>query len=197
MTQTCRVGLTMECPELEAIHARIQTCTLCPLHKSRTNPVPGEGSPRPVFMFVGEAPGAREDELGRPFVGRSGRLLTGLLSEVGLDRKDVFITSVLKCRPPMNRTPTSSEIRACLPYLESQISVLRPKVVVLLGSVAVNTLVGPWKISEAHGRFYEGASGQLFFVTYHPAAALRSQRLRPVMADDLRTLIQGTDIRGD
>ncbi len=138
-------------------------------------------------MMVGEAPGAREDETGRPFVGRSGRLLTELLGEIGIDRSDVFITSVLKCRPPRNRAPAASEIERCLPYLLHQIDIIRPEVVVLLGGVAISSVVGPWRVSEAHGRFYEADSLKMF-MTYHPAAALRSRTILDLLRHDLRVL---------
>jgi len=138
-------------------------------------------------MFVGEAPGAREDESGRPFVGRSGDLLTELLAEIGLSRSDVFITSILKSRPPRNRPPTKSEIDACYPYLQKQFELIAPSVIVLLGSVAVSTVIGPWKMSNCHGRFYEGV-GRVFFMTYHPAAALRFPRAREVMRADFAAL---------
>jgi uracil-DNA glycosylase family 4 len=173
--------------ELTKIHIEIGSCTKCPLHLTRKNPVPGEGSKNPVIMIIGEAPGAQEDETGRPFVGRSGQLLEELLQEIGYSREDVFITSVLKSRPPNNRTPLSSEIESCVPYLHRQIEVLSPRVIVLLGSVAISTMIGPWKLGEAHGRFYEG-NGRTFFMTYHPAAALRFPKYKDVMREDFRKL---------
>ncbi len=174
--------------KLSRIHKAIEECKLCDLHKTRTNAVPGEGPETAEMMFIGEAPGAKEDELGRPFVGRSGILLTELFSEVGIERDQVFITSILKSHPPNNRKPTSEEIEACLPYLHHQIEVISPRVIVLMGSVAVTALIGPWKMGEAHGKFHESADGRLFFITYHPAAALRFTRYRDIMLDDLRKL---------
>ncbi|MHA2192176.1 MAG: uracil-DNA glycosylase [Candidatus Thorarchaeota archaeon] len=175
--------------ELDRIHEEIETCEKCPLHITRLNPVPGEGPVDAKLMLVGEAPGAREDESGRPFVGRSGDLLTTLLSGIGLSRSDVFITSVLKSRPPKNRTPTRSEIEACRPYLERQIEIINPQIVVLLGGVAVSSIIGPWKMAEAHGKFYEGGE-RTFFITYHPAAALRFPRIKDVMIADFDILKQ-------
>jgi DNA polymerase len=160
--------------ELKRLHDNIMQCTRCPLHRTRKNAVPGEGPVDAKLMLVGEAPGAREDELGRPFVGRSGDLLTEMLRGIGLSREDVFITSVLKSRPPNNRTPTRAEVEACMPYLLQQFELINPKLIVLLGGVAVSSVIGPWKMSEAHGRFYKG-HGRTFFITYHPAAALRFQ----------------------
>ncbi len=174
--------------ELRMIHEAIKRCTDCPLHRLRQQAVPGEGPSDAELMFIGEAPGAEEDRLGRPFVGRSGRLLTEMLSEIGLSRGDVFITSVLKCRPPHNRTPTTNEIHACRHHLEHQMAVISPRIVVLLGSVSLTAMIGPWKITEAHGRFYEASDGRTFFMTFHPAAALRQLKYRQMMRDDLRIL---------
>jgi uracil-DNA glycosylase family 4 len=173
--------------QLEELHKVIRNCTLCHLYESRRNAVPGEGSASSCVMFVGEAPGAREDETGRPFVGRSGNLLTSMLEEIGLSREEVFITSILKSRPPNNRAPTQIEIKACLPYLEKQIEIIKPKIVVLLGGVAISSLVGHWKVSEAHGRFYESGD-QTYFMTYHPAAALRFPKVNTAMREDFQTL---------
>lgn len=171
----------------EQLHAEIKKCEKCSLHTTRTNAVPGEGPIDAKLMFVGEAPGAKEDETGRPFVGRSGKLLIELIEGIGLKRADVFITSILKSRPPNNRAPKSKEKKACLPYLEKQIEIIDPKVIVLLGRVAISTLIGPWKLEEAHGRFYEG-DGHTYFMTYHPAAALRFPKLKEVMKQDFKAL---------
>lgn len=173
--------------ELNALHESIRRCNLCPLHKTRLNAVPGEGSYDARLFFIGEAPGAREDESGRPFVGRSGELLTEMIESLGLTRDEVFITSVLKSRPPNNRTPTQSEIETCRPYVERQIELVSPRVVVLLGGVAISSMVGPWSVSEFHGQFFE-AKGRIYFMTYHPAAALRFPKVKTLMADDFNIL---------
>jgi len=162
-------------------------CKLCPLHKSRTFAVPGEGPVTARVMFVGEAPGAKEDESGKPFVGRSGELLTTMIQEIGFSRNEVFITSILKSRPPKNRTPTQAEVKACRPYLEKQIEIINPEIVVLLGGVAISSLIGPWKLSEAHGRFYE-TDERTYFMTYHPAAALRFPKTKTAMREDFQIL---------
>ena len=175
--------------QLQELHETIRKCTLCPLHESRTNAVPGEGPATSRVMFIGEAPGAREDESGRPFVGRSGELLISMIQEIGLSRNSVFITSILKSRPPRNRPPTQVEIDACRPYLEQQIEIINPKIVVLLGGVAISSLVGPWKVSEAHGRFYE-TDDRTYFMTYHPAAALRFPKVKAAMREDFQILNQ-------
>ncbi len=175
--------------QLEELHEVIRNCTLCPLHETRTNSVPGEGPATSRVMFIGEAPGAREDESGRPFVGRSGKLLTSMIQEIGLSRNIVFITSIVKSRPPKNRTPTQIEISACRPYIERQIEIINPKIVVLLGGVAISSLVGSWKVSEAHGRFIE-TGDRTYFMTYHPAAALRFPKVKVTMREDFQTLSQ-------
>ncbi|MHA1480883.1 MAG: uracil-DNA glycosylase [Candidatus Thorarchaeota archaeon] len=172
---------------LQSLHDEIKGCTKCPLHETRTNAVPGEGPVDAKVMFVGEAPGAKEDETGRPFVGRSGQILIQLIEDIGLSREEVFITSILKSRPPKNRTPKRAEKEACLPYLEKQIELIKPKVIVLLGGVAISTLIGPWKLSEAHGNFYDG-NGRPYFMTYHPAAALRFPKFKDVMKRDFSIL---------
>jgi len=172
---------------LRDLHDDIRRCTRCCLHKTRKNAVPGEGPVDARVFFVGEASGAMEDEQGRPFVGRSGTLLIELINEIGLSRGEVFITSVLKSRPPSNRPPHGREIGACRPYLDRQLEIINPRVTVLLGAVAITSIIGPWKVSEAHGRFYE-CNSKTFFMTYHPAAALRSTKVKEIMHNDFEIL---------
>ncbi len=183
--------------ELERIEKEIASCKRCPLHETRTNPVPGEGEYRVPVMFVGEAPGRNEDLQGRPFVGRAGALLNELLDSIGLSRSDVFITNVLKCRPPGNRDPRPEEIRACSPYLERQIQILRPAVIVTLGRFAWQWMcehmgIAYAPISRAHGRPHVANTivyGRIIvFPTYHPAAALYNKQLEPVLREDFRRL---------
>jgi len=173
--------------ELNEKQKKIHSCRLCPLHETRTNAVPGEGPANAQLFFIGEAPGAQEDETGRPFVGRSGKLLISIIKEIGLSREDVFISSILNCRPPKNRTPKRSEIELCRPYVEKQIELINPRILVLLGRIAISSMVGPWKVTELHGRFFE-AKGRTYFMTFHPAAALRSSRVKDLMRDDFRIL---------
>jgi uracil-DNA glycosylase family 4 len=173
--------------ELDALHETIRRCQLCPLYATRLNAVPGEGSYNARVFFIGEAPGAREDESGRPFVGRSGELLTQMIESIGLTRDQVFITSVLKSRPPNNRAPTPSEIALCRPYVERQIELINPRVIVLLGAVAITSMVGPWSVSKSHGTFFE-AKGRTYFMTFHPAAALRFPKVKALMVDDFKIL---------
>ena len=161
---------------LAALAEEIAACSRCPLHASRTHPVPGEGDPHSELMFVGEAPGYHEDQQGRPFVGQAGRLLAELLASIGLTREQVFIANVLKSRPPNNRDPLPEEVAACEPYLWRQIELIRPKVICTLGNHATKLLTGnPAGITRVHGRpQVHEIAGQLLYVypIFHPAAAL-------------------------
>ena len=164
---------------LEAIAAEVRTCTNCRLHQTRNRAVPGEGDPDTEVVFVGEGPGFNEDKQGRPFVGRAGDLLVKLLGSIGWQRDDVFITNVVKCRPPDNRDPQPDEIAACAPFLRRQLEVLDPAVVVTLGRYSMGTFMPGARISQAHGTVRPvdpatGASSAMVFAMYHPAAALRT-----------------------
>jgi uracil-DNA glycosylase family 4 len=166
-------------PALEAIAAEVRACTNCRLHETRTRAVPGEGDPETEVVFVGEGPGFNEDREGRPFIGRAGDLLVKLLASIGWRREDVFITNVVKCRPPDNRDPLPDEIAACAPYLRRQLEVLDPAVVVTLGRFSMATFMPGARISQAHGTVRPvdpatGAGSALVFAMYHPAAALRT-----------------------
>ncbi len=170
---------------LRATAAHIRRCTRCPLHEARRHAVPGEGSARARVMLVGEAPGAREDESGRPFCGMSGRFLDQVLADAGLRREDLFITSSVKCRPPGNRTPHVGELAACLKlWLLPQIELVDPDLVVLLGKTPVRQVLGETgNLSGLHGRVCE-RSGRRYLVTYHPAAAMRFPGPRSGIMDD-------------
>jgi uracil-DNA glycosylase family 4 len=164
---------------LEVIAGEVRTCTRCRLHETRTQAVPGEGDPSTEVVFVGEGPGFNEDRQGRPFVGRAGDLLVRLLGSIGWRREDVFITNVVKCRPPDNRDPEPDEIAACEPYLRRQLEVLDPAVVVTLGRHSMGRFMPGARISQAHGTMrpadpVTGARDALVFAMYHPAAALRT-----------------------
>jgi DNA polymerase len=164
---------------LEEIAAEVRVCTNCRLHETRTKAVPGEGDPETEVVFVGEGPGFNEDRQGRPFVGRAGDLLVKLLGSIGWRREDVFITNVVKCRPPDNRDPQPDEIAACAPYLRRQLEVLDPAVVVTLGRHSMGSFMPGARISQAHGTVRPvdpatGAASALVFAMYHPAAALRT-----------------------
>jgi len=170
---------------LETLHRKIRSCRKCRLWKTRKNAVPGEGNPDAEIMFIGQAPGRAEDASGRPFVGRAGKLLDELLAEAGLKREDVFITSVLKCFPPKNRLPKKDETESCNPYLLEQIKLIKPKTIILLGNIAINTMLGNiGKLEDIHGR--KTRKGGITYVpTYHPAAAVRFPGLKTTILKDL------------
>jgi uracil-DNA glycosylase family 4 len=166
--------------ELAAVAAEAGQCRKCDLGSTRTHPVPGEGSPQARIMFVGEAPGADEDAQGRPFVGRAGQLLDKIIEACGLKREQVFIGNVLKCRPPDNRDPRPEEIVSCLPYLQRQIEIIQPEIIIALGAHAARTLLNTNKpIGELRGQFHEyypglGRPPIKLMATYHTAFLLRS-----------------------
>ena len=186
--------------ELALVHSQIMTCINCELHKSRTRSVPGEGPSDAKIMFVGEGPGQNEDLQGRPFVGAAGKLLTELLESVGISRSSVFITNIVKCRPPNNRAPRKSEIEACNPYLARQIELIGPRVVCALGTPAINALLGEeYSASKAHGKAVS-KNQYLIFPMYHPAAALYDANLRQVLEADfgiLKKLLDDLNSRED
>jgi len=179
---------------LDEIAAEVRACRRCGLHEGRTLAVPGEGDPRARIMFVGEGPGQQEDVQGRPFVGPAGQLLDELLREAGLTRDRLFITNIVKCRPPGNRDPLPDEVAACREFLFGQIAVINPKVVCTLGRQALQALIDPnGSITREHGKPRE-LYGKLFVPLYHPAAALHQQRLRPDLVTDmvrLREIVRG------
>lgn len=172
---------------LENVAAEVSTCKLCPLHRARTRAVPGEGSPSANIMFIGEGPGFREDQSGRPFVGPAGNLLSELLSEIGLNREDVYITNVVKCRPPGNRDPEPHEIQACSGYLERQIEMINPKVIVTLGRFSMARWFPSARISRIHGQARQ-TDGRLIVPFFHPAAALHQPSLRKAVEEDFHKL---------
>jgi len=165
----------------------IATCHNCRLWRGATHAVPGEGNASAKVMFVGEAPGFNEDKLGRPFVGRAGELLDRLLVRNGFKRDEVFITNVVKHRPPENRGPMKDEVRACLPYLLQQIQIVNPKVLIPLGRYALEVFIKDKPISEIHGQAYKIGS-RVIFPLYHPAAALRSAAVARIFEKDFRDL---------
>ncbi len=171
---------------LSSIAADIARCKQCPLHKGRTHTVPGDGHPAPRLCFIGEGPGADEDATGIPFVGRAGKLLTRMIEAIGLKREEVFICNTVKCRPPGNRTPEPSEIKACWPYLEKQIDAIRPEVIVTLGRPAAQTLLeSDLPMGRLRGRFSEFRSIPVM-PTYHPAYLLRNPSAKSATWDDLK-----------
>jgi uracil-DNA glycosylase len=176
---------------LRVIREDIGDCTRCKLHKlGRKQIVFGVGNPRAELMFVGEGPGADEDEQGEPFVGRAGQLLNNMIKAMGIERKDVYIGNVVKCRPPANRTPERDECETCIQFLLRQIAVIHPKVIVALGAVAAKNLLAiQAPMSELRGRWYEFRGSKLA-VTYHPAFLLRDPRQKGEAWKDLQMVMK-------
>lgn len=168
----------------EQLYDEIAVCEKCRLCQARNHVVPGEGDIHADIMFIGEGPGRDEDLQGRPFVGRSGELLTKMLRAIDLDRSDVYICNIVKCRPPQNRNPEPDEAQACLPYLRAQFALVRPKIIVLLGKVACRyTLNEDISVMREHGRWYE-RKGVYFMPTFHPSALLRDPSKKRDSWDD-------------
>lgn len=172
---------------LEKIAADVRGCPLCKLAQTRKNAVPGEGQLSAKIMFIGEAPGRSEDEKGRPFVGAAGRILDELLKKAGIERSEVFITNIVKCRPPNNRVPKEDELTACRPYLDRQIALIKPKVICILGKTAYSSLLGGSSITASRGKIVEKA-GQKYFLTFHPAAVIYNKGLHSALEADLKKL---------
>jgi len=172
---------------LEKIAADVRGCPLCKLSRSRKNAVPGEGQLSAKIMFIGEAPGRSEDEKGRPFVGAAGRILDELLKKAGIERSEVFITNIVKCRPPNNRVPKEDELTACRPYLDRQIALIKPKVICILGRTAYSSLLGGSSITANRGKILKRA-GQKYFLSFQPAAVIYNKGLLSALEADLKKL---------
>ncbi|MDH3392606.1 MAG: uracil-DNA glycosylase [Desulfobulbaceae bacterium] len=174
-------------PSLTDLHNEIAHCTNCALCQSRTQTVPGGPCATAKVFFIGEAPGKNEDKTGLPFVGAAGRVLDEMLATIDLARSDVFITSVLKCRPPDNRDPKPEEIKACLPYLAQQVEIIQPKLIVTLGRFALHLFRPDAIIGESHGKPFTD-NGYTILPVYHPAAAIYNRKLREPLARDFKTI---------
>ncbi len=172
---------------LESVSNDALVCTLCRLAETRTKAVPGEGSSAAAVMFIGEGPGFNEDQQGRPFVGRAGKLLDDLLGSVPMRREDVFITNVVKCRPPDNRDPLPDEVDACSGYLKAQIELLNPRVIATLGRHSLLRFVPNARISRDHGTIIRW-QGRVIYPLYHPAAALRSTQVMQATVEDFKRI---------
>lgn len=173
--------------QLQQIASEVVVCTKCELARTRTKAVPGEGNANARVMLIGEGPGWHEDQQGRPFVGAAGKFLNELLSLAGLQREDVFITNVVKCRPPGNRDPLPDEIAACAPYLDRQIAAIDPDVIVTLGRFSMSRWFPGEKISKIHGQPRKDGR-RLIVPMYHPAAALHQGALKAVIEEDFTKL---------
>jgi DNA polymerase len=174
--------------DLEAVAAEAAGCTRCRLSQGRKTVVFGSGSPTADLMFVGEGPGAEEDRQGLPFVGPAGQLLTRMIQAIELSREEVYIANIVKCRPPGNREPEADEVAACMPYLERQIDLVAPRVVMALGRVAAQCLLGTDQaVGKLRGSWHQ-VRGVALRVTYHPAALLRNADLRRPTWEDLQVV---------
>ena len=172
----------------QALRAACAQCSLCPLAETRHKLVFGVGSEGAEVLFVGEGPGEQEDLQGEPFVGPAGKLLDDMLALIGLDRSRVYIANIVKCRPPRNRDPRPEEQQACAPWLDRQIALLQPKLIVCLGRIAAQSLIGPdFRITRQHGQWFV-RGGRKIMATYHPSALLRDPSKRPEAFGDLREL---------
>lgn len=176
---------------LEKIAEQIKNCQKCPLYKTATNPVPGDGNPEAEIVFIGEAPGYWEDQKGIPFVGAAGNLLNQLLAMINLKREEVFICNILKHRPPNNRDPLPGEITACTPHLKQQLLIIQPKIIVTLGRFAMNYFIPNTYISRIHGQpqkvFWEKLN-LVVIPLYHPAAALRNGQIMQELKEDFKKI---------
>ena len=174
--------------DLNDLYEHSKNCTKCRLAENRNNFVFGEGNPEAQIVVIGEAPGAEEDAQGRPFVGRSGKLLDKILEAIGFSRKDVFICNIIKCRPPENRNPNIDEIESCMPWLKTQLLLIKPKILLLLGRVAANTVLdNKQSMGTLRGRILRW-NGYDVIVTYHPAALLRNPNWKRHCWEDVKML---------
>jgi DNA polymerase len=172
---------------LEKLARDVNGCQKCPLYRTATRGVPGEGPPNAKILFIGEAPGYYEDQQGRPFVGAAGQLLEEVLGAIGLTRRDVYITNILKHRPPGNRDPERSEIEACNEYLDRQIALIRPRLICTLGRFSMAKFFPPKSMRELHGRTARYGDATCYAL-YHPAAALRDPRVKDLFVEDFRRI---------
>jgi len=172
---------------LSEIRHQVERCTDCDLHHSRVKAVPGEGPEKASIMFIGEGPGFHENQQGKPFVGQAGKFLDELLTNAGVKREEVFITNVVKCRPPGNRDPQPEELEACGKYLDRQIELINPKIIVTLGRFSMAKFFGAVKISQIHGKSKK-IGDRLIVAMYHPAAALHQPALKNTLLEDFSKL---------
>jgi uracil-DNA glycosylase family 4 len=170
--------------KLEIIKQKVIKCTKCELCKTRTNSVPGKGNFHSNVIFVGEAPGKNEDKNGEPFIGIAGKRLSMALEEAGISRDEVYITNIVKCRPPKNRVPTAIERETCKEYLKQEIIIIKPKIICILGNTAFNSILGGSEITKFRGKLVK-KDNQLYFLTVHPAATIYNQELISVLKKDI------------
>ncbi len=177
---------------LDEIKNKVVSCTDCQLCKTRTNSVPGDGSKTADIIFVGEAPGQNEDKTGKPFVGAAGKKLSAALEEAGISRDDVYITNVVKCRPPNNRVPTQKEREACKNYLKHEIDAIKPQIICVMGNTAFHSLLDGANIMKFRGKVFQ-KSDILYFISLHPAATIYNQALAGTLKEDMKKLVKITN----
>lgn len=173
---------------LENIREQVETCTKCELCKTRNKSVPGKGNHHSKIIFIGEAPGRSEDKAGEPFVGAAGKKLSDALDYAGITRDEVYITNVVKCRPPSNRVPTLNEKESCRDYLESEIALIKPKVICIMGNTAFQSILDGANITKERGKFVK-KDGNTYFLTIHPAAVIYNQKLLSLLKNDMKKLV--------
>lgn len=173
---------------LQDIKNQVTECTKCDLCKTRTKSVPGKGNPKSKIIFIGEAPGRSEDKSGEPFVGSAGKKLSTALEKAGITRESIYITNVVKCRPPSNRVPTIDEKESCKNYLDAEIEQIKPKVICIMGNTAYQSLLGGSNITKERGKFVK-KDGLTYFLTIHPAAVIYNQKLLELLDKDMTTLV--------
>jgi len=177
--------------KLQKIKQQVTECTKCDLSKTRNNSVPGKGNYKADVIFVGEAPGKNEDMKGEPFIGIAGKKLSTALESAGITRDEVYITNIVKCRPPKNRIPTTTEKNTCQNYLEKEIDIIKPKIICILGNTAFNSLLNGNEITKFRGKIAR-KNNQLYFLTVHPAATIYNQKLISVLKKDMKKLFKLT-----
>ena len=175
-------------PSLEDIKQNIIICKKCNLCKDRKNAVPGKGNQSADIVFVGEAPGKNEDLLGKPFVGMAGKKLDEALENSGLTRNEIYITNIVKCKPPKNRVPNDEEKAMCSDYLENEIAIINPKIICLMGNTAYHSILHGKEISKNHGRLIH-KNNRMYFITFHPAAIIYNQKLGKIFNTDIKKLV--------
>jgi len=173
---------------LKIIQEKVKTCKKCDLCDTRKNAVPGKGNQNADIIFVGEAPGKNEDLCGEPFIGTAGKRLDDALKNAGLTRNSVYITNIVKCRPPKNRIPNDLEKKMCSNYLEDELTIINPKIICLLGNTVFYSILGGKEISKNHGKFIS-KDNRMYFVTFHPAATIYNQKLEKVFKNDIKKLM--------
>jgi len=194
-SSTCHVVEISKVKALKDLREEIGDCQRCDLSKERTHIVFGEGNPNAKIMFIGEAPGREEDIHARPFVGDAGQLLTRMIEKMGFKREDVYIANIVKCRPPMNRDPQDDEMASCFPFLDKQIKIISPEVIVSLGKISTYKIMGvadpisKFSITKVRGKFYE-YNGILVMPTFHPAYLLRNKKDKWLAWDDMQAVLK-------